>query len=398
MSAYETRVVCARSTQELEEEMVRLGADEHGVKSMVAAGLPRVVKLRGVPAAEARQLKAMMQSVGGDVAIASRVYFGEDSPTDALVLGTESAYSHLGVTARSSSLEMLDIVDAIDSALRAFAASRGTTRCGNTVFEWGSRTYVMGIINTTPDSFSKDGLGNDVEAAVRQARQFVVDGADILDVGGESTRPGHTPVSVEEEIRRVVPVIEALRGEVNVPISIDTYKAEVAYRAVEAGAGIINDIWGLRADPQMVTVAVQMDVPVILMHNQDGTQYDNLLDDVIDSLGQSIDMALGAGVKWENIIIDPGMGFGKTWRHNLAIMARLGDLRSLGRPILLGTSRKSTIGRVLDLPVDDRLEGTAATVAIGIQNGADIVRVHDVKQMVRVARMADAVVRQRWPE
>lgn len=269
----------------------------------------------------------------------------------------------------------------------------GVTPCGNMEFHWGKRTHIMGIINVTPDSFSGDGLGGNVEAALAQARRFVQDGADILDVGGESTRPGSSPVSVEEEMRRVIPVVEVLAVELDVPISVDTYKTEVAREALEAGADMINDVWGLKHDPRLAALAAEKGVPIVLMHNQVSTEYKDLVPDVIESLRQSIEVALNAGVPPENIIIDPGIGFGKTRDHNLQIMNQLCRFRSLRRPILLGTSRKSTIGYVLDLPPDERVEGTAATVAIAIANGADIVRVHDVLQMTRVARMSDAIVR-----
>ena len=272
----------------------------------------------------------------------------------------------------------------------------GSTHCGNAEFRWGQQTYVMGILNVTPDSFSGDGLAYNVETAVAVAHRLVTDGADIIDIGGESTRPGSSPISAGEELRRIMPVVGRLAAELPVPISVDTYKAEVAREAIRAGANMINDIWGLKSDPGLASVVAEANLPIVLMHNQVGTDYNDLVSDVIGSLQASIDTAVNAGVKWTNIIIDPGIGFGKTWEHNLEILHRLSEFKSLGRPILIGTSRKSTIGRVLDLPVDQRLEGTAATVAISIANGADVVRVHDVREMVRVCRMSDAIIRQQW--
>ena len=269
----------------------------------------------------------------------------------------------------------------------------GVTRCGPLTLEWGSRTYVMGIVNVTPDSFSGDGLAHDADAALEQALRFQAEGADIIDVGGESTRPGHTPVDAEEEMRRVLPVIQLLASRLNVPVSVDTYKHEVAREAVAAGASMINDVWGLKRDPALAELAAREGVPIVLMHNQAGTAYANLIPDVIASLRASMDTALGAGVPPESIILDPGLGFGKTAEHNLELLRRLSELTALGQPLLVGTSRKSTIGLVLDLPVEERLEGTAATVALAIAGGADVVRVHDVKAMTRVARMSDAVVR-----
>ena len=265
-------------------------------------------------------------------------------------------------------------------------------------FRWGSRTYVMGVLNVTPDSFSGDGLGSDTDAAVEQALRFQADGADIIDIGGESTRPasiytGAGPITADEELRRVIPVIEALAGALHIPISIDTYKAEIAREALRAGAAMVNDVWGLRRDPDMARVVAEAGVPVVLMHNQAHTRYDDLVPDVIGELRRMIDAAISAGVRRENIIVDPGMGFGKTAEHNLEILRRLDEFRALDAPILVGMSRKSTIGYVLDLPVEERLEGTAATVALSVAFGADIVRVHDVREMARVARMSDAVVR-----
>ncbi|MBE3560059.1 MAG: dihydropteroate synthase [Ktedonobacteraceae bacterium] len=268
---------------------------------------------------------------------------------------------------------------------------------------WGKRTYVMGIINATPDSFSGDGLARDavsteqlVQRAVIQAQQFVAEGATFIDVGGESTRPGALSVSVEQELTRVLPVIRALREALpaEVIISIDTYKSEVAAQALDAGACMINDIWGLRHDPQMATLAAARGVPVILMANMRGAQKREIVSDVVRFLAGSIEKALAAGVAWERIIVDPGIGFGTTPEENLMLLRRLGELRVLGRPLLLGTSRKATIGRVLGgLPAAERLEGTAATVALGIAQGVDIVRVHDVREMMRVVRMSDAIVR-----
>jgi len=270
--------------------------------------------------------------------------------------------------------------------------SVGVMRCGNATFRWGERTYVMGIVNVSPDSFSGDGLST-VELAVAQGRRFAENGVDIIDVGGESTRPSSNPISIDEELRRVIPVLEKLAAEVNVPLSVDTYKYEVARRALDAGAQMLNDIWGLKAEPKLAVLAAKRNVPIILMSNQRDKQQRHIVPAVLSDLKRAIDLALDAGVKWEDIIIDPGIGFGKTLEQNLELVRRLDELRALGRPILLGTSRKSMIGLVLDLPLDQRVEGTAASVAIGIAKGADIIRVHDVHQMMRVCRMSDAIVR-----
>lgn len=265
---------------------------------------------------------------------------------------------------------------------------------GGRRFDWGSRTYVVGIINVTTDSFSGDGLGLDTEAAVAQGRRFAQEGADILDVGGESTRPGFQAVTLEEEMRRVLPVVERLAREVDVPISIDTYKAPVARAALKAGAHLLNDIWGFRHDPAMAPLVAELGVPAVIMHNQRGRDFHDVIGDIRAGLEVSLGLAEQAGIPRQRLIIDPGFGFGWAEEHNLEMLRRLGELRELGLPILIGTSRKSTIGAVLGgVPADERLMGTAATVAIAIAHGADIVRVHDMPEMVQVCRVADAVLR-----
>jgi len=271
------------------------------------------------------------------------------------------------------------------------------TKCGNAEFRWGEKTYIMGVVNLSPDSFSGDGLGGDIERTLEQARRMVAEGADIIDVGGESTRPGTAPLSVEDvdaELRLVVPAIERLVKEISVPISIDTYKARVAARALDAGASMINDIWGLKQDPALARLAAQKCVPVILMANErDAPPRTGILARVLADLKNGIKIALDAGVPAQNIIVDPGIGFGKSLEQNLELVNRLAELKVLGKPVLLGTSRKSMIGLVLDLPADKRLEGNLAITAIGIANGADIVRVHDVKPTALVCRMSDAIIR-----
>ncbi|HEY4526560.1 MAG TPA: dihydropteroate synthase [Candidatus Paceibacterota bacterium] len=288
-------------------------------------------------------------------------------------------------------------------------------------FEWGKKTYVMGIINVTPDSFSGDGIlprtvlgknlkdGPWLESAVEQGKRMEAEGADILDIGGESTRPGSTPVSLEEELARVIPIIERLAKEIKIPISIDTYKAEVARRAIEAGATIINDVWGGKMDSNILRVAADAMVPIVLMHNRSkpkdaaqeeklggryvGVEYTDLIEDIKKELQESVDAAVAAGVQKENIIIDPGIGFGKTVEQNLELVNRLGELKEMGFPILVGPSRKSFVGFTLNLPPEERLEGTLAAVALCIQKGAGLVRVHDVKETDRVRVFTDAVVR-----
>ncbi len=277
-----------------------------------------------------------------------------------------------------------------------------TLNCRSQKLELGSRTLIMGILNVTPDSFSDGGLFAEVEKAVEHAKNMVAEGADIIDVGGESSRPGADTVSVEVEKARVLPVIERLAGTVEVPISIDTYKSSVARDALNMGACMVNDITALRGDPDMASVVAEAGVPVVLMHMK-GTprdmqldpHYDSLISEITSFLSTRIQAAMDAGISQNQIIIDPGIGFGKTVAHNLEIIRRLSEFKPLGKPILIGTSRKSFIGKVLGLSTDDRLEGTAASIAVAIANGADIVRIHDVKEVARVVRMTDAIVRGR---
>lgn len=260
-----------------------------------------------------------------------------------------------------------------------------------TVLDFHKETFVMGILNVTPDSFSDGGQFDAIDAAILHAKQMVNDGAKIIDIGGESTRPGHDPVSAEQEIARVIPVIQALSKELDVMISIDTYKAEVAEQAILAGAHIINDVWGAKKEPAIVHVAAKYQVPIILMHNRENTEYNDFWNDVRSDLEESVQLAKDAGIAEEHIWLDPGIGFGKTTEQNIWMMQHLSDLAEMGYPVLLGTSKKSMIGNVLDLPVSERLEGTAATVSYGVMNGCHIMRVHDVKGIVRTVKMMDVL-------
>ncbi|HEY7023397.1 MAG TPA: dihydropteroate synthase [Candidatus Limnocylindrales bacterium] len=277
---------------------------------------------------------------------------------------------------------------------------------GSQTFTWGERTYLMGIVNVTPDSFSGDGLMSggasavaSVERAIAQARAMVEEGADVIDVGGQSTRPGHGEIPLEDEVQRVEPVVREIRAALpNVTISIDTTRAAVAEKAVAAGADLLNDIWGVAADEALLRFAGESGLPIVLMHNRQQPRYANVVAEVVADLVRAVDSAVAAGVAWESTIVDPGIGFGKTAEQNLAVLHDLAALSVLGRPILLGTSRKSTIGKVLDLPADQRVEGTIATTALAIAAGADIIRVHDMRPNARAARMTDAVVRGGWKE
>ncbi len=420
MSAFNARLLSALDRAALRAEMEALGADPGGIRIMVPKGLFRAVRLDNVPNPAASILKQEMLSKGGEVVVSHDIYHGGTGRSGALILGTETQYQRLIAKLRLQPMPSLrTMADELQALLAGIGVAPPPLAIGPLTCEWGTRTYVMGIVNVTPDSFSGDGLlarerpGAPalVEAALAQARRMVEEGADILDVGGESTRPGSKPLPAEEEMERVVPVVERLARELPVAISIDTYKASVAAMALGAGAHMVNDVWALSADPEMAPLVARRQVPVILMHNRSrpaeatvdpmlggryqGTEYRDLLGDVIAELRQRVALALEAGIARERIIVDPGIGFGKTVEQNLALLDRLGELKALGLPLLVGTSRKSFTGYTLKLPPDQRQEGTAASVALAIDRGADIVRVHDVQAMVRVARLTDAVVRRR---
>lgn len=265
-------------------------------------------------------------------------------------------------------------------------------RIGNKEFDTENRTYIMGILNVTPDSFSDGGKFNTIESALKQTEKMIDEGADIIDVGGESTRPGHTVISDEEEISRVVPVIKAIKEKFDVPVSIDTYKSNVAKAALEAGADLVNDIWGFKFDPNIAKVTKEFNATCCLMHNRDNTDYTNYMEDVLDDLRESIKIALDAGIEKDKIIVDPGVGFGKTYENNLEIINKVERLKELGFPVLLATSRKSVIGLTLDLPVDQRVEGTLATTVFGVLKGCSFVRVHDIKENKRIITMTEKLL------
>ncbi|MDQ1143315.1 dihydropteroate synthase [Bacillus sp. SORGH_AS 510] len=271
-------------------------------------------------------------------------------------------------------------------------AHQGQIHCGPYTLDFTKKTMIMGILNVTPDSFSDGGKYNHIDKAILRAKEMVANGADIIDIGGESTRPGFAAVSVEEELERVIPMIKAVSQHVQIPISIDTYKAEVAKQALEAGAHIINDIWGAKADDQMAHVAARFDAPIVLMHNRHDRNYQVFMRDVINDLYESIAIVKKAGVKDEKIILDPGIGFARDFQQNVLTMQNLDKLVMLGYPVLLGTSRKSLIGQALNLPVEERMEGTGATICYGIQKGCHIIRVHDIKEMSRMAKMMDVLM------
>jgi dihydropteroate synthase len=397
--ANQTRVIRIDNLDSAVDELKKLGVAEEGVKIMAPKAIFRAIKIYDVDVRAANILKQEMLARGGEAAVSWQVYKLEPGQADVIILGTLKQLREVVSKLEKQPFGLPQIASQIKAVLEAETKPWPLLKAGNYKLNLAKRSYIMGVLNVTPDSFSDGGLYLDRDKAIEHGLKIAEEGADIIDIGGESTRPGSEPVSEEEELRRVIPVISGLAKQVKIPISIDTYKYKVAYEALEAGAVIINDITGL-ADPKMVDLAVQRQCPVIIMHMkgtpknmQENPVYKDLIGEITDFFLQRTEAVIKAGLSRDKILIDPGIGFGKTVQHNLEILLRLSEFKSLGFPLVLGTSRKSFIGKVLGLPVEQRLEGTAATVAYGIAQGAAIVRVHDVYQMVRVARMTDAILR-----
>jgi len=388
------RVTCPR---EAERELRGIGSDERGVAIMTDKAVHCVVKLEGLDVRSANILKQEALSIGGEAAISRGVWDLKTRETDVLLMGTLKHHRLLVEKLKVQPFGLRDLAAELHEAMERYCPHpRTMTWKGNTL-EIGKRTLIMGVINVTPDSFSDGGEHLDSDEAARRGNHMVIQGADVLDVGGESTRPGSQPVSTQKELERIVPVIEALARKVAVPISVDTYKPAVARKALEMGASMVNDVTGLR-DPEMIKLVAEHDVPVIIMHMkgepasmQKNPTYEDVMGEIISYLRKAVNRAVEGGVDREKIFVDPGIGFGKKLVHNLEILRRLGELRVLGVPVLVGPSRKSFLGQVLDLPVGERLEGTLAATALCAWNGADMLRVHDVKEAVRAAKVADAI-------
>ncbi|MFZ5650564.1 MAG: dihydropteroate synthase [Bacillota bacterium] len=375
-------------------EITAVGADAAGCRLMAPKAVHRVLKISGLSPKQANIIKQEMLGKGGEAAVCRGVIDCTAERSDVLVMGTVRQLEAFSVKLRMQPFGLAGLADKIREVLAALEGRRPfSLDCRGKTLPIGTRTLIMGILNVTPDSFSDGGRFYDPGRALEQALRMQEEGADIIDLGGESTRPGHQSITPDEEMQRIMPVLSRLVRELRIPVSVDTTKAAVAGRALEEGANIINDQWALQKDPELAGVAARYSAPLIIMHNQSGTQYKDLMGDMTDFFRKSLSIAREAGIERNRIIIDPGIGFGKTVDQNLEVMRRLRELDCLGLPVLLGTSRKSMIGKTLDLPVNERVEGTAATVALGIVYGVDIVRVHDVKEMVRVARMTDAMVR-----
>jgi dihydropteroate synthase len=378
-------------------EMAKAGVDAAGIKMMEEKTLHFNLRVEGIDPRTANLLKQEMLSLGGDAALDQRGLDCSAEKIHAILMGTREQFNHLILKLnRQENLHPLgqSLKETIGNLSRPYFS----LRCRKQTLTLGKRTLLMGILNVTPDSFSDGGIFFDREKAIAQALKMAEEGADIIDIGGESTKPGAKPLALEEELRRVIPVIETLAQKTEVPISVDTYKSVVAERAIEAGANIINDISGLRFDSGLAQVAAKKDTPLVLMHirgtpetMQQQIHYDSLFSEIIHSLKESIQKAESAGVDSTQIVIDPGIGFGKTFEDNLLILKNLSEFKVLGKPILLGTSRKSFIGKILNADVADRLEGTLSSVVIGVLNGAHIIRCHDVLPAKKAIAVADAI-------
>lgn len=427
MSRYGVRLLRCDGEASLRKEMEAVGADPRGIAIMAPKGSFHLFKLEGLTFAAASILKQEMLSKGGEAVLSGDIYFGGERTTDVLLMATERTLREVLKVLRMQPLPSLrQLAEELAAALRHHAGPEyPCCRIGGREFRWDERTYVMGIVNVTPDSFSGDGVYATMETegvahpleraqaaterAVAQALSFLEEGVDIIDVGGESTRPGSAPIDAQTELSRVIPVVRRLREATDAPISIDTYKASVAAEALDAGADLVNDVWALQMDPELAPLVAERGVPVILMHNRSkpknaaqqerlggryvGIHYHDLMADIIRELRQRVEHAVQAGIPRSRIIIDPGIGFGKTVEQNLHLLNHVDELRVLGLPILAGPSRKSFIGYTLDLPPQERQEGTAAAVALCIARGVNMVRVHDARAMVRVVRMSDAILR-----
>lgn len=378
-------------------QMKKVGVDPTGIKLMERKSLHFNLKVEGIDPRTANLLKQEMLSLGGDVAVDGRGLDCSTQQTDALIMGTQKHFEKL-ILKLGQYPDLQSLGQSIKETIRNISKIQFAIRCRKKTLSLGKRTLLMGVLNVTPDSFSDGGLFFDKENAIAHGIRMFEEGADIIDIGGESTRPGSKPLELEEELRRIIPVIESLSKKVEVPISIDTYKSAVAQRAIEAGAEIINDISGLRFDPSLAQVAARENTPLVLMHirgtpetMQKDIYYESLFSEILHYLKGSIQMAESAGVDPQQIIVDPGIGFGKTAEDNFLIIKNLYEFRILGKPILLGTSRKSFIGKILNEAAGGRLEGTLSSIAIGVLNGAHVIRSHDVLQAKKAITVADAI-------
>ncbi len=391
---HNTHLLLIDNKEQLKEEMEIIGADPAGISLMLPKGELLIIKVKDVSQKAAIILKQEMLSKNGEAVLHKDISMLNKEISDLLLFGTIKQFIEVIQKLKLQPFGLKQIANEIETVInkKEKASTTQLIDCKGKSLTIDDKTLIMGILNVTPDSFSDGGKHIIIDDAVTHAIKMVNEGADLIDIGGESTRPGHKQVSEEEELNRVIPIIERLAKEISVPISIDTYKSEVARKAINAGANIINDVWGFKKDKDMATVAAESNVPVILMHNREKSKYNYLIDEIILDLRESISIALKAGISESKIIIDPGIGFAKTYEENLIVMNRLDEIVALGYPVLVGTSRKSMIGNTLDLDINERIEGTIATVCLGVVKGCKIVRVHDVKEIKRACSMMDKMV------
>ncbi|MBP2628598.1 MAG: dihydropteroate synthase [Firmicutes bacterium] len=396
--SFNAHIIEINNLRQAEIELSKIKCDKAGISIMSNKAIFKIIKLQKVCAKDANLLKQTFLAKGGEVAVARGTADLSIPYTDVLISATLKQYKLALAQLKIQPWGLPKIAVAIERVL--YTSEQFPKReyfwDKHTLSIMPRRTLIMGILNLTPDSFSDGGQYNTIDTALHYAEEMIKNGADIIDIGAESTRPygGTEEISAEEELNRLAPLLEKLISISAVPISVDTYKACVASEALKLGAHMINDVWGLQRDAEMAKVVAQYDVPVIIMHNQEGTHYEqDIMSHIYDFLQASINIGLEAGIDFKRFIVDPGIGFGKTLEQNLVVMSRLEELKSLGCPILLGTSRKRFIGEVLNLPVEDRVEGTGATVCVGITKGSNIIRVHDVKAMARIAKMTDMMTR-----
>lgn len=396
--AFNAHIIEINNLRQAEIELSKIECDKAGISIMSNKATFKIIKMQKVSAKDANLLKQTFLAKGGEVAVARGTADLSIPHTDVLICATLKQYKLALAQLKIQPWGLPKIAKAIEHVL--YTSDQFPKReyflDKHTLSIMPRRTLIMGILNFTPDSFSDGGQYNTIDTALRHVEEMIKNGADIIDIGAESTRPygGALKISAEEEINRLAPFLEKVLSISSVPISVDTYKASVALEALNLGAHMINDVWGLQRDAEMAKVVAQYDVPVIIMHNQEGSYYkQDIMLHIYDFLQTSINIGLEAGIDFKRFIVDPGIGFGKTLEQNLIVMSRLEELKSLGCPILLGTSRKRFIGDVLNLPVEDRVEGTGATVSVGITKGSNIIRVHDVKAMARIAKMTDMMMR-----
>lgn len=395
--AFNPRIIEIHNLQQANQELSKIKCDKVGIQIMSNKALCKTIKLEKILSKNANLLKQTFLAKGGEVAVARGTADLSVEYTDVLICATLKQYKLALAQLKLQPWGLPKVAQAIEQVLlKEEFPEREYVWNNQTMLIKPKKTLIMGILNFTPDSFSDAGRYNTLDAALRHAEEMIENGADIIDIGAESTRPygGAEKISAQEELERLAPVLEKVLSISPVPISVDTYKSSVAHEALKLGAHMINDIWGFQGDAEMAKIVAQYDVPVIIMHNQEGTHYEkDIMSHICGFLQKSIEIGLDAGINFKRFIVDPGIGFGKNNEQNLEVMSRLEELKSLGCPILLGTSRKRFIGEVLDLPVTDRVEGTGATVAVGITKGSNIIRVHDVKEMARVAKMTDMMMR-----